>query len=270
VACAAAALILCAPAWGTLVSYTVDPAQSSLAMTGSWNGLALWERPVDSLTTSYQGQIQAELANDSIELISATLDAQSGGTFRPRSGGRGGRQQADYAGFHRAGLFGLRGNVNVAFRDVALDLAGAPLGLTGGQFDASQLTVTAASGNMDYAGAGLMRPLVGHGRAPMQGGDVANAVSTAGTVVLNGSVETITIPVNSTFRVKIDSWLPSRYEWFDVTLAGSIVATRTVTAEDSGHVIPPDTDPGPQVPEPATVSLLLMGLGFGLLRFRRS
>lgn len=262
-ACAVAALTLCSPAWGTRVNYTVDPAQSSLAMSGSWNGLRLWGKPADSLITSYQGQIKAELTNDTIELVSVTLDAEPGGSFRPRAWGGCGRQQADYAGFHCLGLFG---DVNVAFRNVTLDLSGPTLALTNGRFDASQLTATATSGSMDYAGAGLVWLATGRGRVPLQGTDVANEVSTAGTVTVNGSVETITIPVNSTFMAKIDSWLPSRCEWFEITLTGSIVATRTVSSGDSGHVIPPDIKPEPQVPEPATLSLLVLGLGLALRR----
>lgn len=265
---AATGLSLCTQAWGSLVSYTVDPTQSTLTLSGSWGGSTLWHKPVGSLETSYSGVIQADLTSDSVQIMSATLDADAGGRYRPRFEGRGGRQAGDYGGFFRTGAYGMRGNVNVALRDVALNLAGGSVAISDGAFDAGVLSVSAASGVVDYSGAGLLRSAVGQGRSDVIGENLGNAASTDGSLVSTAQSETITIPIQITLASLIDSSLPDQYDRFEWTLSGSIVATRTLTSgtPDSGR---PDPDngggsnpPPPDVPEPTTLSFLALGVAF--------
>jgi hypothetical protein len=254
-------LAVCTPAWGTAVSYTVDTAQSTLNLSGSWNGLTLWHRPAGSLATSYSGSIQADLTDTSIHLLDANLDADSSGSYRPRFDGRGGRQAGDYGGFFRLGAHGLRGNLNTAFRDVVLDLASAPMLLSGGAFDAALATVTAASGAMDYAGAGLLRPVIGQGRAPITGVDVANATEASGLLALTNGIETLTLPINATFAVNLDSGIADEYDAFQLTLTGTIVASRESGDAGRGE---------PDLPEPATLSFLAVGFSVIWMRRRRA
>jgi hypothetical protein len=267
--CAAAALILCAPAWGSLVTYTVDPTQSSLILSGNWNGAPLFEKPAGSLVTTFGGSIQADISLNSIQVTQANLDANPGGNYQPGVNGQRGAHSADYGGFFRSGCFFAPGNLNVALRDVVLDLNSAPMAIEAGTFDPRALGVTAAGGSMDYAGTGILGWFTGKGRAPLIGDEVANKTKLLGSLTSADTLETLVIPIYSTFQVKIDSPLPSSQEWFNLTLRGSIVATRTLPGEVARPIPENPNPPGPEIPEPATLSLLMLGMALMWTRRRR-
>jgi hypothetical protein len=69
------------------ITYTVDPARSSLTISGTFAGHVLQPEPAapDSLTTSYTGTISAnrDLLADTLQVNGANIAAQSNGTFSP-------------------------------------------------------------------------------------------------------------------------------------------------------------------------------------------
>lgn len=260
-ACAVLTSALCVPAWGTIVNYTLDPAQSSLTLSNTWLGMNMVQQSSGSLVTSYDGFIQADVTDTSIQFLSATLDARANGSFKPAVDGARGNDPADYGGRFPLGWFSVLGAVNIAVRDVALGLASAPVALDAGAFDASAAALT-ATGSVDHAGIGLLGWLAGRGRAPL-GGSASNEVDVSGSLVRSGNVETLTLPVDVTYALKIASpFLPSQLEWFEVNLSGTIVATRT-RGDEAERPLPDD----PTIPEPAT--LVLLAIGCGVLGSRR-
>lgn len=263
---ACAVVLLCAPAWGTLITYTVDADQSTLILSGNWNGdAALLRRSPGSLVTTFGGAIEADVTASTIQLLSADLDANVNGTYSPGTNGQRGQAEADYAGLFRSHCWFAPGNLEVAIRDLALDLAGGPVALSGanpaaqalpgGTFDPQGLSVTATSGSMDHAGTGILGWLTGRGRTDFPKEGVANDTRLLGSLAAEDLVETLVIPVNARFQVQMESPLPSARESIEFTLRGSIVATRTLPSEPE-RPIPPD----PVIPEPATVLFLTGGL----------
>jgi hypothetical protein len=226
------------------VTFSVDPAQSNLKLTGSWDGANLWQRPVNSLVTSYGGSISADITGDSIRVIQASLDAETSGNYRPRAEGKVGRAAGDYGGFFRTGVSGVRGNLNVALRELVLGMQSEALSLTGGSFDASSLGLAATGGGLDYSGAGLLRAIVGKGRAPLAG-EAASVLGLTGSLAGDEIARTLTIPVHATLRVQLNTPLPDEYDVIDLTLTGRIVATGAFIQTMN--------------PEPASLSLLLLG-----------
>lgn len=263
---AAAVALSCGSAWGTLITYTVDADQSTLILSGIWNGdAALLRRSPGSLVTTFGGAIEADVTASSIQLLAADLDANVNGSYSPGTDGQRGQAEADYAGFFRSHCLFAPGNLEVAIRDLALDLAGGPMALSGantaaqtlpgGTFDPQGLSVTATSGSMDHGGTGILGWLTGRGRTDFPQDSVANDTRLLGSLAAEDLVETLVIPVNAKFQVNMESPLPSAQESIQLTLRGSIVATRTLPSE-SERPIPPD----PVIPEPATLLFLTGGL----------
>jgi hypothetical protein len=126
-----------------------------------------------------------------------------------------------------------------AIRGLIASLSSAPLSLTGGNFDASQLLFLATAGNVDYRVAALAMM----GTLSVAGNSAMNGPGT-GSITNVGGVQTLTIPIDVTIFFTVVNPNDTMFR-----LQGNIVATA--------------------IPEPATYMLLGLGILICAQQFRR-
>jgi hypothetical protein len=231
-------------ALGTPMSYRVVPLQSRLAISGQWNGANLALRGNRGLDTIYNGAVNADLNWPQITLTGSGLDAKVSGKYTPVPGSYGQYEKADYAG-QFTNIPGIQGSLNVAIRNLVLEVSSSPLELKNGNFDASGITVTAVQGELDYAGVGAVKNLVGKGSVPITA-SIQNAAG-SGSLTFANYVQTLTIPINVTWDLELKPGQTTSYDHMSLTVDGLIVAAARAT-------------PAMLLPEPATLWLLLAGL----------
>src|SRR5687767_8362872 len=81
--------------------FTIDPDQSSIAISGSVRtsvgSSQIEAQGPGSLTTSYSGTIRTERGNNTVQFLSgSSIDASISGNWRPLSTGAAGSAAADY------------------------------------------------------------------------------------------------------------------------------------------------------------------------------
>jgi hypothetical protein len=169
------------------VTFTVDPANSSLTLSGTAGGSALVMQATDSLTAHYSGTILAEVAGTTITFSGgSSITADTTGNWQPAG------TRADYGA-------AVQGNAaTLALRDVVFDITSSPVTITGGQFGATSETLQLTSGTAAYDSGG--------------GGAVGNA-SLAGQSFVDADADlasispsfagtlTVVLPVTGTFSV---------------------------------------------------------------------
>lgn len=234
-----------------ITTFTVDPAQSELTLSGFVDlssfaaGLtATFEPQVaspNSLLTSLTGSIDADLAGGSIEFISASLDADVSGIYEPDSS---------------AGDYGLTSTVPLnppsvlagqsivgAVRNIVFSLSSGPLPIdSNDQFDLSNDTFAdIIAGVVDTDVLGQVA-VMGSRTNP-----IADINDMPGTLTTDGMTQSLEMPLTLVFD---NSGLePQPLFPMEVTFAGTIVATRTI-------------------PEPSALIFLGCGSLFALRRRR--
>jgi hypothetical protein len=149
----------------TAVTFTLDPAQSEIVLSGTAGGSTLVEQAANSLAAGLSGAILAEVAGTSIT-FSGGSTITAGSLANPLPGGTPANFGANVQGTAAA----------LAIRDLMLDLTSAgPVAITGGNFSASEETIRFTAGTVAYD--------------PGNGGAVGNA-SLAGQSFTNASDET--------------------------------------------------------------------------------
>jgi hypothetical protein len=108
------------------VVFNLDPARSSITLSGSVLNNALKEQGPGSLTTSFSGTIAADVAGSTIQFIGGSaIDAQTNGNWQPQASGVAGSEQDDHAvpGGELAGNFQTDALVGAGDeRDAAMSL----------------------------------------------------------------------------------------------------------------------------------------------------
>jgi hypothetical protein len=195
--------------------FTIDPAQSSLAVSGSAIGIALAPQGSGSLTTTYSGTIQLTQTAGTIQFTGGSLiAARTNGSWQPLAGGGAGSAPADYGGVASSFI-----TANVALRSILLDVTSPPITVTSGQFDPSNLTFlfpVSATSAIDYRYTGLSS---GSG-SKVATGNATNNVAALATITTVGSAQTLTIGVNAKFTFTLVTSGDTI-----VNVAGQIVAT---------------------------------------------
>ncbi len=238
--CALFFLIIASAASAKADIFTINPALSSLTLSGSTNGSPFLQQGPGSLVTSYFGTIDASFNASSITFNSATATANNSGNWQPGPGGVPGSAPANYGVMATVFPFTALG----AGRNLQFSLTSPnPITLTGTAFDASQINLTVLSGLFDYLVAGVTNGTLNE--AGLTGPNAA----TGGMFTITGGIATLTIPILFTQTVTVINPNDTTF-----TFAGTLVATAAV-------------------PEGSTSSLLLVGTilllcGWPLLRRR--
>jgi hypothetical protein len=190
--------------------FTIDSLMSSLTLSGSAPGGSLQQQGPGSLVTTYSGTIDADYTGSTIQFNSAGADAAINGTWQPLPGGGAGSAPADYGATQP--MFSVFG----AGRNIVFNITSGVIVVSAGNFDASQLTISPTTGDLDY------RSILGGASTDLSGLFGSNA-ATAGNISIVGGIATLTIPVQITETLSLNSTNDTT-----ITLAGNIVATAVV------------------------------------------
>jgi hypothetical protein len=234
--------------------FTIDSSQSSLWLSGTLDltgtpplGMyPMTEQGPGSLTAPVSGTLAVETD------LASTIQLQRGGSivpaitgdWRPQYGASEGTQPAQYGA--RFLVTEIMSGIDIAFRDDAFDLDSLALSLSGTSFDASQLLLHWAFASADARSFGPTDTAGPVSDDMLSESELPNPhpnQTSGGSLVVAGNLATLTIPIQVQL---LDHILSTPGE---VVLSGQIVATAVV-------------------PEPATASLLLLGMA--LLAGRRS
>ena len=189
-------------------TYTLVPQQSTLILSGNLGGTPFQEQGVGSHTTTYAGTIKADYTGSTLQFLAGSLiDANVSGAWQPNVGGAAGSAPADYGT--------MAGFVIAAGRSIVLDAASPMIPVSSGAFDAAQVSLTYASGFIDF-NAGIF----GSGRRSLLNESGVNNAS-GGTLTVVGNVETLTLPVE--FSIAFDFTSPGDSQ---LEISGQLVATR--------------------------------------------
>ncbi len=187
------------------VSYTINPALSSLTVSGSFQGLPFSQQAAGSMIDQYSGTIVGDLTGSTLTFSagsSITALENPAPAFVPAGGG-----VVDNYGV-LVTLAGAQG----AFRDIGMDLSGS---VTAGSAPVTS-TLTFTGGVLDYF-APPLNPQ--NGSVPLTGGVASNVAGGLVTITQAAGIETLTIPVNITYDIAGGS---------SQTFQGTLVATRPV------------------------------------------
>ena len=203
--------------------FTINPALSSLTLSGSTNGSPFMQQGAGSLVTSYFGTIDASFNASSITFNSALVTANNSGSWQPAAGGVAGSAPANYG--VRATVFPL--TALGAIRNLQFSLTSPnPITLTGSAFDASQINLTALSGLFDYLVAGVT-----NGTLDETGLTGPNA-ATGGIFTVAGGIATLTIPILFSQTVTVINPNDTTF-----TFTGTLVATAAVPESSTANLL---------------------------------
>jgi hypothetical protein len=234
------------PAQAAVVTYTIDPNQSSLFVSGMLTGNFATAQTQGSLSTSYSGTIIADVGGGTIKFPggSHVNAANQSADQQPDSSDLSGSSAPANYGRTADGPFGSTSFE--AIRGLSFDLfddtSGAGIPISGTNFNSGSLALQANNGTSDvvYGSSGVQTDFSGKGTANGTAGGFSSLVQ-------SGTTETLTLKIDSgAIAYGVEQSADS-----NVSFTGTIVATRTV------------------VPEPASVALCGLA-GIGLLRRRRS
>jgi hypothetical protein len=195
------------------VTFAIDPTQSSITISGTFQGAPFSAQSAGSLVDNYAGAITGDLVGSTITFSGgstlAALLHPNGALFTPAGVG-----VTNY-GVQIAAIPGQVG----AYRDLVLDLTSgaATNGVAGGQ------NLAFTSGKLDYAG-----PATGPGSLNLIGASAPNSNASLVTLTTAGLIQTLRIPL--TLNMNDGAGLVQ-------TLDGVVVATRAVPEPSSLLII---------------------------------
>jgi len=201
------------------VVFNLDPARSSITLSGSVLNNAFKEQGPGSLTTSFSGTIAADVTGSTIQFIGGSaIDAQTNGNWQPQTNGGAGSAPADYG----ATAANPVATALAAGRNLLVDVFSGPLPITSGTFDSSKLAFgfpTNATSIIDYRVTGLLLNTSGS-KALL--GLSTNRITTVATLTTTPAGETLTLPVDADFFLSLLS-----NDDTIINLKGQLVATRS-------------------------------------------
>jgi hypothetical protein len=201
------------------VVFIVDNSQSQVTLSGKIAGYPLTAQGAGSLTTTYSGDINADIVGSTIQFTgSSSIVAETNGIWQPAVGGASGSAVADYGG--KASLSFL-GTGYGAARNIVLDLNSPLLTLTGTNFDSTALVFSFAASSassFDYYTS------IAHNTLSLTGNST-NSVANGASLSTNGNVLKLVIQINAQFAFTLLSTGDTPLD-----LTGQIVATNLLAA----------------------------------------
>ncbi|MGA2867712.1 MAG: hypothetical protein ABSF34_00935 [Verrucomicrobiota bacterium] len=211
------------------VAFAVDPAESQVTLSGNLEAFdgelsaTISAQQSGSLTAYYAGYINVAVSNTTIEFTgSSSVEALTNSLpQQPAPGGSTGSAPADYGGMAQKSFFGQSITVDIALRNVVLDLTSGMLTLNNGGFNTAALQFSFSTneiGTIDY-----LSPSLGENGSDNLVGDLADASSMTATLTTNSEVQILTIPVNMTFTPGSGA-----LDGSTLNMVGQIVATNSL------------------------------------------
>lgn len=226
-----------APAWAVSRNYTLDPAQSSIAVSGTVDSELGTGKPIQtqgtgSLTTSYTGTINTTRLTNSVQFVAGSaVDANTSGSWKPAADGLSDTAApADYGGkISGVVLVVVPVTVNFAGRDFIFGLTSpAALTVSSNQFGLTTTDATFTSGDIAYRSS-LGTP-AGHESVIGEGGTLTGS-GTLGTLSQGGLVyETLLVPTNTTIDIAADATTT-----IHLTLAGQLFGKYLIPASNGDY-----------------------------------
>jgi hypothetical protein len=223
IACTAVVLLAGNAAWAAPVPYTIDPAASTFQLTGTFDGAPLNEQNPGSSTVGYPGTLQVDVDRAAGKLSFPTVVLHAGDQPIDQLPAAAGWTGANY-GFNALGGADF---TQLAVRSLSLFFQANSLAFNAGVPDPNTLGFFVNDGELRYHQIARDHDEIIdlHGL----GGASDKAVG-AITLATSGNVETLTIPLTSTFSPNVrDTGHPINF-----TLTGQLVATRLVPEPASG------------------------------------
>jgi hypothetical protein len=213
------------------ISYTVDPTQSVLTLSGALGGQPFQSQVSGSLAASYVGTITGnrDFASGTLQITGGNIAAQNGGSYAPPEIVPA---PGNYGVFQAITPSDDDSYFVAVVHDFSFSLS-SPLINSISSIDVSQLSATISSGEVDYTDVDPPTLEGGFSSAAMTGS--LQFASGFGSVVDLGNTETLTIPIETVLVIDLNGGP------LDTQLSGEIVATAAL-------------------PEPTSVAIFLCGL----------
>lgn len=176
----------------TAATFTIDPAQSSVTLSGSVSSAPLSPQGPGSLTTRLEGTLAVETAGGQITLAGGTIDARTNGVWAPGPFGEAGSAPADF-GAQATSPFGA---VIGALRDIVMTANSPAITLNGAQFNASSIVFSFPEGST--AALDFDAGVIGRDRR-MLAANATNNAATTGSLTGSAGARVLTIDVKATF-----------------------------------------------------------------------
>jgi hypothetical protein len=242
VACALTAFVSAPIVQASVISYTLDPAQSKLTLSGSVNSSPFAAQQLNTDMTSYAGSIQVDRGANTIQFVAgsaidaAPLSETNIAPDRMAHVGSADLFFADYA--VQAPLepltFPFPDDTSTGyftFFDLVFAAVSNSLPVNAGNFAANGVTLQFTTGFYAYVQFGDITENVGKFGTPTLVGKSAVNGAATGSLSTSAGVETLTLPVNLTFTSNNPDGINVTF-----TLTGNLVATAPVP-EPSGAAI---------------------------------
>lgn len=244
----------CTPAYSVAapVTFTVDPARSTLSITPSTSlfatTLAAEPQGPGSFSTSYSGQIVAELTDSTIQFLpTSLLIAGSSGLWRPGNDFSGypddledpdgyvnSAEPANYGILTdlspQGTVLGQNGWSASAIRDLQIGLSdSSSRTLIGGSFSEVGILTNFASGTVYYASGGT--PPITNLATTTTPGPTVDVDGVSGQLITVGNIQALSLPIDFTVTYNVNFLtLSTRY-------TGTIVATAIVPEPSSSGLL---------------------------------
>lgn len=228
----ASVLMLAGVASAAAHTWTIDPAQSQLTVTGGSVTVSIFNFPViataaGSLTAPLEGHIDADLieeADTTIQLLaSSSIIAVDHGSYLPGlPGSPTTPAPGSYAGRFNTVPF-TPTNVMFVTRGVEMSVEDEVRTITGGSFEADGEVLSVVQGTVDVNVDPFQVDLGG-------AGTTENGTQGAGSLLRDGNIETLTIPVDFELELGLGA------AQLHLEFSGVIVATRDLAPACPGDV----------------------------------
>ena len=223
-------------------TFTLDATRSSITISGTVANGPMTEQGAGSLTAAIGGTLQVALAGATVQFTGQSqILAQNNGSWQPLADGTDGNAPADFGAQATVSIF----SGVAALRALQLDATSPAINLSSGKFESTNLIFSFPSGALSsfaYNVTGLK-----HGAIPLSG-YATNKLTAQGSLATVGDQQTLTIPVDATFLLKLLSDGDTT-----IKLQGQLVALRTI------QTAPASLAAGPWVTQPPTLTGVVRG-----------